>query len=212
MRQGHPRHAWMRGPAMMGLPRGTWPHGQATFAGRDFETPRCQRWRVCTGRQKVANFCLDLLHKSPNNLKFVIFPYSTVNTTSQQFFVWEPQVQSMLHLFDVKVKECQQKLVGTFVVTCVVFVCMLASGCHKFTEAKKSGNHRNMLKISSFVKGPRNVETHSSIFLAFSKDASHLRMPVSRTSGSVSLSAFVAVGTLVQRWPSNKVMWDKYQG
>ena len=68
----------------------------------------------------------------------------------------------MLHLFDVKVKECQQKLVGTFVVTCVVFVCMLASGCHKFSEAKKSGNHRNMSKISSFVKDPSNVETRDT--------------------------------------------------
>lgn len=53
-------------------------------------------------------------------------------------------------------------------------------------KQKKSGNHRNMSKISSFVKGPSNVETHSSILLAFSKD--DLRMPVSRTSGSVSAS------------------------
>lgn len=203
MRQGHPAHAWMRGPAMMVNPRGPAgprPGDVCRKRFRNSEMPRMKSLHRPAKKQRF--FCLDLCKQIPKQFQIISsfdtlqwqapFPsFSKKLHRKQQLrsiFFWEPQVQSMLHLFDVKVKECQQKLVGTFVVTCVVFVCMLASGCHKFSEAKKSGNHRNMSKISSFVKDPSNVETHSSILLAFSKDASHLRMPVSRTSGSVSAS------------------------
>lgn len=147
MRQGHPPHAWMRGPAMMVNPWDpeTRPGDVCRKRFRNSEMPRMKSLHRPA---KSSDFSAWIYaNKSPNHFKFryssmagsfsIIFLHSTANNNFAAIFFWEPQVQSMLHLFDVKVKECQQKLVGTFVVTCVVFVCMLASGCHKFTEAKK---------------------------------------------------------------------------
>ena len=197
MRQGHPPHAWMRGPAMMVNPWDpeTRPGDVCRKRFRNSEMPRMKS--LHRPAKSSDFFCLDLCKQIPKpfqvsilfNGRLIFHHFPTLHRQQQlrsNFFL---RAIGSIHAASLWCKsERMSAKIGRNLCSDLCGVCLHA--CIRMSQIywskKKSGNHRNMSKISSFVKGPSNVETHSSILLAFSKD--DLRMPVSRTSGSVSAS------------------------